>query len=212
MSPHDRKHRQVFINCPLDADYKPLFDAIIFAIFVCGFQPRCALEEINGGRVRYEKILAIIKICHYSTHDISRTELDRQNKLPRFNMPFELGLYPGAQRFGAGEHARKTCLILDKEKYRYQKFISDISGQDIESHSNDPAKAIAAVRKWLTPLSDTPELIAGGRKISKHYQDFRIKLPVLLGALNMDDDEASYTDYTNIVSGWLKANPVLKVP
>jgi hypothetical protein len=200
----------VFINCPFDDDYKPIFDAIIFSIFACGFQPRCALEESNGGRVRYEKIISIIGQCHLSIHDISRTELDRQSRLPRFNMPFELGLFLGAQRFGAGDHTRKSCLILDKERYRYQKFISDISGQDIESHSNEPAKAVSAVRKWLTPLSDKPELIAGGRRIFNHYHEFRIKLPVILGALNIEEDEVSYADYTNLVSNWLKVTPVLK--
>lgn len=34
----------VFINCPFDKDYAPLFDAILFAIYKCGFRPRCAME------------------------------------------------------------------------------------------------------------------------------------------------------------------------
>ena len=34
----------MFINCPFDAQYKPFFEAIVFAIFHCGFRPRCALE------------------------------------------------------------------------------------------------------------------------------------------------------------------------
>ncbi|HTW70504.1 MAG TPA: hypothetical protein VME47_11490 [Acetobacteraceae bacterium] len=199
----------MFLNCPFDAAYQPLFDALVFTIFSCGFQPRCALEESNGGRVRYEKIISIINTCHLSIHDISRTEMDRESRLPRFNMPFELGLFLGAQRFGKGRHRDKICLILDRDRYRYQKFISDIAGQDIDSHFNDPAKAVAAVRKWLAPLGTQPKLIAGGRKIYGHYQEFRIQLPFLLKAMHLDEDEVSYADYTNVVSNWLKANPVI---
>lgn len=28
----------VFINCPFDDDYKPLFDAVVFAVHDCGFR------------------------------------------------------------------------------------------------------------------------------------------------------------------------------
>jgi hypothetical protein len=34
----------------------------------------------------------IISGCKYSIHDLSRTELDKTTRLPRFNMPLELGL------------------------------------------------------------------------------------------------------------------------
>jgi hypothetical protein len=35
----------VFINCPFDLDFKPIFDAIIFTVFDCGFIARCTMEE-----------------------------------------------------------------------------------------------------------------------------------------------------------------------
>ena len=35
----------VFINCPFDKDYSATFDALIFAVFVCGFRPRWACED-----------------------------------------------------------------------------------------------------------------------------------------------------------------------
>ena len=110
-----------------DAAYAPLFEPIIFALLDCGFTPRCALEVDDAGQVRFEKILALVKRCRFAIHDISRTELDRRNRLPRFNMPLELGLFLGAHRFGSGEQRRKACLVLDREPYRYQKFISDIA-------------------------------------------------------------------------------------
>ena len=48
-------------------------------------------------------------------------------------------------------------LILEKEQYRYQKVISDISGNDIKSHRNEPELLIKAVRDWFKPtIADIP--------------------------------------------------------
>jgi len=41
----------VFVNCPFDTQYKPLFEAIVFTVFACGFQPRCALEIDDASEV-----------------------------------------------------------------------------------------------------------------------------------------------------------------
>jgi hypothetical protein len=85
----------VFINCPFDDAYKPILRAIIFTVMRCGFVPRSALEDDNGLQNRLDKIQAVIAGCRYGIHDISRTSLN-ENGLPRFNMPFELGLFFGA--------------------------------------------------------------------------------------------------------------------
>lgn len=134
---HPDYSKDVFINCPFDDSYNDIFFAIIFTIFDCGFNARCALELEDSGEVRIEKITKIIKSCKYSIHDISLTELDKRTGLPRFNMPLELGIFLGAKRFGNHGQKEKVCLILDKERHRYQQFISDIAGQDIQSHQND---------------------------------------------------------------------------
>jgi hypothetical protein len=68
------------------------------------------LEIYNSGQVRIEKIFKLIENCQFGIHDISRTELDVESKLPRFNMPLEVGMFLGAQRFGAGRH-RVSYLI-----------------------------------------------------------------------------------------------------
>jgi len=128
----------VFINCPFDDSYRSLFEAIVFTVHDCGYVARCSLEVTDASQVRIEKISAIIGSCRLGIHDISRTDLDTATQLPRFNMPLELGLFLGAKRFGSGKHRLKTCLILDVDRYRYQKFISDIAGQDIAAHSGKP--------------------------------------------------------------------------
>ena len=37
-----------------------------------------------------------------------------------------------------------SALILDANPHRYDAVLSDISGQDIETHANDPDQAIRA--------------------------------------------------------------------
>ena len=75
----------VFINCPFDAAYKPLFNAMMFTVHDCGFIARCALEEEDASQVRIDKTYTIIADCRYGIHDISRTELDENSGFPRFN-------------------------------------------------------------------------------------------------------------------------------
>ncbi len=129
----------VFINCPFDTEYGALLDAIVFTVHDCGFVARCALEIRDTSEIRLNRIIALIRSSRFGIHDISRTELDSINKLPRFNMPLELGIFLGAKSFGGGVHSSKVCLVLDTEPYRYQKFCSDIAGQDPSAHNGDPA-------------------------------------------------------------------------
>src|SRR5262245_19554392 len=104
--------KNVFINCPFDDLYNPLFQAIVFAVHDVGFRPRCALEASNAGQFRLSKIIDIISECKYSIHDLSRTELDSTTKLPRFNMPLELGLDLGCKNFRAPFSEGKGCVGL----------------------------------------------------------------------------------------------------
>jgi hypothetical protein len=196
----------IFINCPFDTDYKPIFEALVFAAFDCGYVPRCALEADDAGQVRMEKILSIIRACRLGVHDISRTELDAANGLPRFNMPFELGLFVGAGRLGAHEQRKKVSLVLDRERYRFQKFISDIAGQDIRDHGDDPERAIAQLRGWFA-TQPRRDVLPGGGAIAARYRAFRAELPVILSGMGVRPNEMVFADYANIVFGWLSDWP-----
>lgn len=193
----------VFLNCPLDDDYRNLKDAILFAIFDCGFVPRCAQEISDSGEVRFEKIQRLIADSKYAIHDISRTELDCSTGLPRFNMPLELGVFLGAKHFGSNQHRQKNCLILDRERYRYQSFISDIAGHDIRSHDGQEKKAIQEVRDWLNASSRRLS-IPGGAAIANRYDSFRKDLPKACSTADIREEELTYNDYLNFVSEWLR--------
>jgi hypothetical protein len=195
----------VFINCPFDVEYQDLFYSIIFVVQDCGFWPRCALEVDDSGTTRIEKIFQIIESCKYGIHDISRTETFGKEQLPRFNMPLELGIFLGAKRFGQQEQAEKLCLILDREPYRYQRFCSDIAGQDIQIHNREPDMAIKVVRNWLS--NAVPDsILPGGTKVAERYRDFLDSLPNYFDRFGLTAEELIFTDFRKLVTEWLKIN------
>jgi len=158
-----RRPKSVFINCPFDGAYLSLFHAIVFTVTRCGFKPRCALEVVDSGGTRIAKIEQLIEECPIGVHDISRTELSETNGLPRFNMPLELGLFLGARRYGDAVQKRKRCLVLDRQPYRYQQFMSDIAGHDIEAHDDDVEILITKVRSFLNNIVRGSPLPSGLR-------------------------------------------------
>jgi hypothetical protein len=195
----------VFLNCPFDDEYQDLFRSIIFAIQDCGFLPRCALEVSDSGDTRIDKIVQIIRECKYGIHDISRTELSSEHQLPRFNMPLELGIFLGAKRFGQKEQTEKRCLILDREPHRYQKFCSDIAGQDILVHNQQPSEAIKAVRDWLS--STKPEgILPGSIYITERYDKFCSQLPNYCEMFKQTVEELTFKDFRLMVIEWLEDN------
>jgi hypothetical protein len=196
----------VFINAPFYRRYQRLFDALVFAVHDCGFLARSAREQDDGSQVRLDKLYEMIADCRFGIHDLSRTSLDAKYRLPRFNMPLELGIFLGAKNYGGARQARKSCLLLDCEPFRYQMFCSDIACQDIRAHYNNVSLAIGAVRDWLRtnrPGSRMP----GARRMQEKYLEFRIDLPAIARAADLTVQELTFLDYRSLVASWLVENP-----
>jgi len=193
--------RDIFINCPFDRQYRRLLRALIFAVHDCGFQARSALEVEDSGEVRVHKILRIIGESPYGIHDISRMET------PRFNMPFELGLFLGAKAFGNPEQQEKRCLVLDEEAYRYQQHCSDIAGQDIRAHGGKPHVAIELVRNWLSTTPAAEGSIPSGSVLAQRYRAYRAALPDSCQKLQFNPRQLTFRDHRVLVVGWLEENP-----
>jgi hypothetical protein len=204
-------HNSVFINCPFDDGYKQLFQATVFTLLYCGRDPRSALEIYNSGQVRIEKIFRLIEACRFGIHDISRTEPDADSGLPRFNMPLELGIFLGAQRFGTRRHKTKNCLILDREPYRYQQFMSDISGQDISAHDGDPTALISNVRDWLNTVASTRPLPSGSA-IATRFAVFQTDIPAICATLHLVPSELTFVDYGHVIRIWLEQQAAASLP
>jgi hypothetical protein len=89
--------------------------------------------------------------------------------------------------------------------YRYQQFISDIAGQDIQVHNNSAQEAITVVRNWLRSASRSKAL-PGGMEIYRRFQLFEQELPTLCGELRLQRDELTFNDSASIISDWLRNN------
>ena len=208
LEPHDYS-KSVFINCPFDTEYEPLFHGIVFVAHHMNLDPKSAIAMADAGQPRLDKILSLIENCKYSIHDLSRTELDPNHGLPRFNVPFELGLDLGCKRYGKRHHRQKTALILDVDRYRYRKFISDIAGLDIEEHHGSVAGAITVVRNWLRHAANPLSIEApSGATIYARYQAFQLALPRMRNDLKWDVNDLSFADYSWAVHDWIKNNPL----
>jgi hypothetical protein len=197
--------RNVFINCPFDSQYAPIFEAIVFAVNAAGFRSRCARERLDSSEIRIQKIVRLIRISRYSIHDLSRTELDDATALPRFNMPLELGIDIGCKSFSRA-HAGKSLLIFDSEQYRFHKYLSDIGGQDIHRHGNSPRAAVTQVRDWLRAESNVTTM-PGGAAIYERYVEFRTALPNICDELGLDLNDLKFVDFVYAIARWFQRHP-----
>ena len=197
----------VFINCPFDKKYQPLFRAIVFTIQHCGFAARCALEEDSTGDIRINKIISIINDCRYGIHDISKADLDEYSQLARFNMPLELGIFIGAHRFASSKdhNSTKKYIVMDIEPYRYQKFISDLGGQDIKVYGTDTENQVGTIIQQVRDFLRTSSRrkLPGPDFFHSRYNDFLKELPIICNEEQLDIDKLTYRDYLDCVIGWL---------
>ena len=196
--------RSVFINCPFDAAYRPLFRAMCFAVAACGHAPRCALDEIDSAAVRFNRILDLITEADFSIHDLSRVELDSSSGLPRFNMPLELGADLALRLRGPARHRQRRVLVLDATPHRYDQTLSDISGMDVEAHGNDPDRVIGGVRDWLNSgRGDRPPL-PGSAAIVADYAELEETAAGIIGRLRLGQfSTLSHPDFLYVVEAAL---------
>jgi hypothetical protein len=182
----------VFVNVPFDDAFEPLFEALIFAISACGYRARCALEGSDSGDIRLDKLIELIRESSSSIHDLSRTELG-DNELPRFNMPFELGMAMGAKRFG--RRPKDRIKIMVDEPYRLPAYLSDLGGNDPDAHGNDPNRIIRIVRNFLQ-RSPRDEVLPGPARLAADFQRFRARLPAIATEIGFLPEEVrGFGDY-----------------
>lgn len=154
---------KVFINCPYDKDYRDFFKLLVFLCEYFRCEP-CFASQTNSSEPRFEKIVKLIDESSVGIHDISRISLT--NGLPRFNMPFELGM---DMMHSLKCSKDKRILVLDGNENDYRRTLSDLNCSDIEAHGNNETKLVTIIRKFfinLLSLSDVP----GPKKILLAYK------------------------------------------
>lgn len=193
---------KIFINCPFDEEYNPLFRAMVFCILYLNRYPIFS-ETRSSDKIRINEIIKLIKTSRLGIHDLSRNQARSAGEMPRFNMPFELGLDIGSKRFGGIKYSKRCILVFDSDKHNYDQYIGDISGQDIESHSNDPKIIITKIRDWL---SRTYKHLPGADKIWKAYNQFSDDLPTrLVNDFTAEEVETMQIgDYRGFANDWIK--------
>lgn len=145
----------VFINCPFDSEFEPLFQAIIFSVVSCDFTPRSALETGTVSEPRMDRITRSIFSSKYSIHDLSRCKGEGNEQLARFNMPLELGIAMARRYETRNSKDQHDWLLLVPDGHVYLKVISDLAGFDPMKYDGSVDTIIQRVISWLATRPDT---------------------------------------------------------
>ncbi len=152
-----------FLNVPFDKEYEPLFLALIAGLSGFGLVPKSVLE-IPGSQRRLDRLTQLIANCEYSLHDISRVTLS--DRVPRFNMPFELGLTIGMVQTRNLEH---HWYVLESRPHRAQKSLSDLNGTEVYVHGARAVGVLQVLRNALGRSEHKPEM----RELQAILRDLR---------------------------------------
>ncbi len=199
----DEYARSVFINCPFDAGYVPLFRALVYCLIRLGFVPRCA-REVGAAAGRISRIFDLIRACRYGIHDLSLQSPDSETGLPRFNMPFELGLFLGCVEFSADAEQRlKVLMVMDSEPFRLRTSLSDIAAYEVSSHKGSPEAAIRLVRDWLANSSGLT--LYGALRVQREYMEFEQQFSEIVreGEYASQASEVTFADLCSITRRWI---------
>jgi len=161
--------RSVFLNCPFDESFAPLFHAAVLTIGALGFIPRCARETEGESDPRIDRIARGLRESKYSIHDLSRFHGEGPDNLSRFNMPLELGMALSMRYQGKASGTPHNWVVLVPNGFVHQKFISDLAGFDPPTHEQTPASVIKAISGWLSIQPDFSPPAPSPRSILEAY-------------------------------------------
>lgn len=199
---------QVFINCPFDTQYLPLLRPLLFSVRYFGFIPRLASESLNAAEIRIDKICSLIEDCLYSIHDLSRLRAREEGEYYRMNMPFELGIDYGLRHFGDDWYPRKKFLILERDRYEFQKAISDLAGVDIMAHHNKPDEIVRNIRNWLVVAAGLRDA-ASPKQVWYSFTDFTADFYNARLAEGYTDEDLNFMpviEYIRFIDRWVAEN------
>lgn len=124
---------RVFINCPFDQEYEPLFDALVFVAVAYNFMPTTSYADDDISATRIDRLRRQLEEAPFSVHDLSRCTGEGEFNVARMNMPFELGMAIMRQHLGesvAGLSSHQWAAFVPTGHLADQ-FISDLAGYDL---------------------------------------------------------------------------------
>lgn len=143
----------VFLNVPFDREFAPLFVALIAGLTALGRKPRCVLEVPSAGEDRLDRIFNLLASCGASIHDLSRVDLSSPVQVPRFNMPFELGL-----AYVLSRETAHQFFVFEADPHRLQVSLSDLNGHDPHVHGNRVRGVLRCLLDCFAMAGSTPDL------------------------------------------------------
>jgi hypothetical protein len=168
--------KSVFINCPYDDEFAPLFDAIVLTVAARGFTPRSARETGGTADPRIVRIARGLMTSRYSIHDLSRFQGEGVDNLARFNMPLELGMALAVRFMKDGSGTEHNWVSLLPAGGAHEKFVSDLVGYDMREHDGQPSTVIKRVAGWLTEQPDFTAPTPTAKTILDSFEPFRALL------------------------------------
>ena len=167
------RENDVFLNFPYDDLFRPLYLAYIVGLVDLGLTPVATLG-IPSNATRIDRIYDLIRSSRYSVHDLSRVQLTRTAPaVPRFNMPFELGL---AAAWARERPKRHTVLIFEAVNRRGHKSLSDMAGTDFSIHNDTPKGVMRELCSAFITQSKRPSVPI----MMRHYEQLKAAIPKLL--------------------------------
>ncbi|HPE30729.1 MAG TPA: hypothetical protein PLV61_05995 [Parvularculaceae bacterium] len=205
------KDDDVFINCPFDFGYRPLFERILFTVLICGFRPRCAWE-LADGKNRINGILDILGDCRLSIHDLSKSACETSDRSCRFNMPFELGLDYALRAVGSETVWRdKRFLVMENGAHSLRRALSDINELDPKHHERNFVNCIRRVRDFLRADVNAQNNLPGQIVIERNYESFDAVLTNdICVSMGFDRNDIDYRDLVTAMVQWLRSDAALR--
>ena len=124
-----------------------------------GLAPQIATRDIRS-KHRLEKLIRMVQRSACSFHDMSYVRLDGRARVPRFNMPFELGL-------AAAGAAKSKVFVLERRRYRLQQSLSDWNGVDPLIYNG----TVAGIHRALLNVFDRRGSQINVKLLSRAYRE-----------------------------------------
>lgn len=196
LSPHEGpRASSVFINCPYDAEYRPVFDAIVFTLLCYGMWPRWA-DDSTRSLTRLDRIVDALRASRFSIHDLSRCKGEGDENLARMNMPLELGMAL-EQAYPAKDAVRDhRCIVLVPAMSSYRQVVSDLNAFDLLPYDGTPEAMVSELGSFLKVSAgrvQAPTVLA----IQRALKDWN-----KLVALQRKENGGKDPTWTEIVGRW----------
>lgn len=166
-----KRPADVFLNIPFADSHEFLYVSLVAGLVALRLNPRCVLE-IPPQQSRLQRLYQLIASCPYSIHDLSYVRLSRAgHRVPRFNMPFELGIAVAVALTSEGAEAHQFR-IFEARPYRVQQSLSDVLGHDPYIHRGCADGVLESLLDVFSDLPEAPELVEM-RRLCRDLRRFR---------------------------------------